>query len=59
MMEEQAKTIDDWNPILLEYPFVRKGMTEAEYDTEKAYYLSRPITELKNGEYKPLWKQKN
>lgn len=57
-MEESNKTIDDWDPILLEYPFVRKGMTEKEYDVEKAYYFSRPIEEIKNQEYRPLWKQR-
>lgn len=30
--------IDDWNPIMLEYPFVRKGMTLREYLEEKGYY---------------------
>ena len=57
-MADQKNTIDNWNPILLEYPFVRKGMTEEEYYAEKAYYLSRPIDDLKNGLYIPLWKQK-
>lgn len=57
MMAEQSRTIDNWNPILLEYPFVYKGMTEEEYFKEKEYYLSCPMSALKDGTYKPLWKQ--
>ncbi|MBO4903038.1 MAG: hypothetical protein J5518_09620 [Lachnospiraceae bacterium] len=57
MMVDQNEIIDDWDPLLLEYPFVRKGMTAKEYDEEKAYYFSRPIDEIKNGTYIPLWKQ--
>ena len=49
--------IDNWDPIMLEYPFVRKGMTLREYLEEKEYYYQHK-SEIKTGEYKPLWKQK-
>jgi len=49
--------IDNWDPILLEYPFVREGMTHREYIEEKAYYLACPIERLKKRLYTPLWKQ--
>ena len=58
MMEDPNEIIDDWDPIMLEYPFVRKGMTAKEYVEEKEYYFSRPIEEIKKRKYKPLWKQR-
>ena len=58
MMEDQNEVIDNWNPILLEYPFVRKGMTAQEYDEEKAYYYSVPLEDHKTNQYVPLWKQR-
>ena len=60
MMEDPNEIIDNWNPIMLEYPFVRRwsGMTAREYYEEKAYYLSMTLDDIKNGNYKPLWKQR-
>ena len=58
MTEDPNEIIDNWDLRLLEYPFVRKGMTAKEYDEEKAYMLSRPLEEIKQGLYKPLWKQR-
>ncbi|MCR5419308.1 MAG: hypothetical protein K6E84_10360 [Lachnospiraceae bacterium] len=58
MMEEARKTIDNWDHRLLEYPFVRKGMTVEEYEKEKAYYFSVSMEDLKKQRYKPLWKQR-
>ena len=55
-MEEE--TIDDWDPFLLEYPFIRKGMTVSEYEEEKNYWGAH-LKEVKEGTYIPLWKQKN
>lgn len=48
--------IDNWNPIMLEYPFVRKGMTLREYLEEKEYY-NQHRQDVKDGIYKPLWQQ--
>ena len=58
MMYDPDEIIDNWHPILLEYPFVRRGMTAKEYFEEKEYYLSVGIDDLKNERYKPLWKQR-
>ncbi len=58
MMEDPNEIIDDWPLYMREYPFVRKGMTAREYYEEKEYYLSGTIDDLKNGRYKPLWKQR-
>ena len=58
MTGEARETIDNWDHRLLEYPFVRKGMTVEEYEEEKAYYFSVPISDHKKSIYKPLWKQK-
>ena len=41
---------------LKEVPFWRDGMTPEEYDIEREYY-ARNFNMVKNGEYKPLWKQ--
>ena len=49
--------IDNWHPILLEYPFVRVGMTHREYIEEKAYYISGSLERFKMGLYSPIWKQ--
>jgi len=57
MTDEAKRTVDDWDHRLLEYPFVRKGMTVEEYEKEKSYYFSVPLSDHKNGTYKPLWKQ--
>lgn len=57
MMEDPNEIIDNWHPMLLEYPFVRKGMTAHEYDEGKAYYYSVPLEIHKNNTYMPLWKQ--
>lgn len=57
MMEDLEETIDNWPLIMLEYPFVRRGMSKAEYFKEKKYYLSMTAMDLKMERYKPLWKQ--
>lgn len=49
--------IDNWDPVMLEYPFVRKGMTLREYFEEKEYYYQHR-EEVKTGKYEPLWKQR-
>ncbi len=54
---ENKETIDDWDPIMKQYPFVRKGMTVEEYNKEKEY-LGHHFKEYKEGKYIPLWKQK-
>lgn len=56
MFLESKKTIDDWDPRLLEYPFVRNGMTVEEYHREKKYYGDN-YDKVLSGEYIPLWKQ--
>lgn len=38
-------------------PFYRAGMTDKEYEREKAY-LNDNIEDFFQGKYKPLWKQK-
>ncbi len=35
MVENLNETVDNWPHIMLEYPFVRRGMTKAEYFFEK------------------------
>lgn len=55
-MEKNKNTIDDWNPILLEYPFVYEGMLEEEYHKEKEYWGNH-LKEAREGTYLPLWKQ--
>ena len=54
---EEAKTIEDLNPIMCEYPFVYKVMTIDSYEEEKAYY-GKHLKEYFKGEYLPLWKQR-
>ena len=58
MTEDLNETVDNWPPIMLEYPFVRRGMTKKEYLEEKKYYCSMTADDLKQGRYKPLWKQR-
>lgn len=41
----------------LEYPFVRKGMTEREF-VEELRYFSEHREAYKKGSYRPLWQQK-
>lgn len=57
-MEEPKGTIESLDPILLEYPFVRPGMTIEEYDEEREYYSRHSASDLKSRKYKPLWKQR-
>ncbi len=50
---------DDWaTPTLKEAPFYFDGITPEQYETENEY-LWKNMDKLKNGTYKPLWKQKN
>ncbi len=56
-MVEEKKTIDGLDPIMLEYPFVRQGMTLVEYYNEKEYYFKQKIEDIKSRKYIPLWKQ--
>lgn len=58
MVIKKDDIIDNWPLILLEYPFVRKGMTASEYDEEKKYYMQQSLDDIKDGKYKPLWKQR-
>lgn len=58
MIIKKDDLIDDWDPILLAYPFVRKGMTAEEYDKERKYLAQQNIEDIKNLKYKPLWKQR-
>ena len=65
MMEENNRIIsandiiDNYDPGLLEYPFARRGMTMAEFDKERIYLCQNfTATDLKNGTYVPLWRQK-
>lgn len=55
--KDDLETIDSLDPIMLEYPFVREGMTIDEYYEEKEYYINQSVDDLKNGRYIPLWKQ--
>ena len=49
----------DWDLFLKisEYPFVREGMTPEEFEEELKYF-GEHYEDYKNGDYKPLWKQK-
>lgn len=58
MVIQPNDSIDSWGLNFLEYPFVREGMTVAEYEEEKKYYLEQGLENIKNGKYKPLWKQR-
>lgn len=58
LMLGENEVIDNWDPILLEYPFVRRGMTAKEYGEENQYYFSQSIEVIKSRKYCPLWKQK-
>ena len=58
MNEEQGKTIESLDPIMLEYPFVREGMSLEEYYEEKEYYFKQTAEDLMNERYVPLWEQK-
>lgn len=40
-----------------EYPFIRTDMSEAEYEKEYDYYIHN-YDKVRNGTYKPLWKQR-
>ncbi len=40
-----------------EYPFIRMDMSEAEYEKEYDYYIHNH-DKVRNGTYKPLWKQR-
>lgn len=54
-MEEK----DRWySPPMMEAPFWRKDMTLEEYEEEYAYYEEH-YTDVQQGIYEPLWKQKN
>ncbi len=54
MMEEDK----DWaTPTLKEVPFWRDDMTPEEYEVEREYW-ARNFGLLRQGLYKPLWKQK-
>lgn len=56
-MDKEKETIDDWPPILKNgYPFIYEGMTPAEYDEEKRYWIEH-YQEYIDGTYVPLWKQ--
>lgn len=39
------------------YPFERDGMSLKEFQEEHIYYLKN-IENVRNGTYKPLWKQR-
>lgn len=58
-MEEskEIKTVDDLPYIMKEFPFIRDGMTIAEYEEERDYW-GMHLEEVKNGTYIPLWKQR-
>ena len=43
---------------ITEWPFVREGMTDDEYWTERDYFIHH-YEDYKNGSYIPLWEQKN
>ena len=57
MIQDENETIDNFHPNLLEYPFVRQGMTVKEYWEERNYWGSH-LNEVKAGTYEPLWKQR-
>ena len=54
---EGIKTVEQLEPIMLEYPFLYKGMTIDAYHEEKDYY-GEHWSEVHAGTYKPLWKQR-
>ena len=57
-LKKRAETIlDVLDPIFGEYPFAREGMTFAEFDEENEY-LGKHFQEYLDGNYKPLWKQR-
>lgn len=48
----------EWaTPTLKEVPFWRDGMSPEEYDIEREYY-AKNFHLVRDGSYKPLWKQK-
>lgn len=51
-----ATTLD--SILLNQYPFVHEGMSVGEYYEEKKYY-GENYDKVLNGEYVPLWQQKN
>ena len=52
------KTEESWaSGTLKEAPFWREGMTPEEYDEENMY-LDEHWSDLVNGTYEPLWKQR-
>lgn len=51
------KTIEQLDPIMLEYPFLYKGMTIDAYNEEKQYYGDH-WSDVHKGKYTPLWKQR-
>ncbi len=57
MSEKRKPTVEDLDPIMRQYPFIRPGMSEEEYYAEKEYYIRQPVEAIKNQTYKPLWKQ--
>lgn len=49
---------EDWaHPTLKEAPYWREGMTPEEYDIEREYY-GKNFKLVREGKYKPLWKQR-
>ena len=48
----------DWDLFLklAEYPFIREDMTPEEFEKELKY-LGDHYDDVRNGTYKPLWKQ--
>ena len=42
---------------MMEYPFYYDGMTVDEWKEERQY-MADHMADVKNGTYKPLWKQK-
>ena len=57
-LKQRAETIVDvMNPMFGEYHFAREGMTFAEFDEENEY-LGKHFQEYLDGNYKPLWKQR-
>ena len=58
MKSPDKETIESLDPKMLDYPFVREGMTIDEYFEEKEYYFKQPMEEFKSQRYKPLWKQR-
>ena len=42
--------------VIAEYPFIRENMTEEEYK-EEYDYLIHNYDKVRDGTYKPLWKQ--